>query len=71
MAERRIIQIAVVTDGNNTEREDRVYALANDGTVWCNDKGPNRWREKPADDWFALPALPQPELEPENPNGLF
>jgi hypothetical protein len=46
---RQITQIAVT---NDHETGDAIYALCNDGTVWCR-----------ADniDWLRLPQIPQPK----------
>ncbi len=50
---RKIIQIAA---SENAEGGRSVFALCDDGTLWCSVSGERRWL-----DWQPFPEIPQPE----------
>jgi hypothetical protein len=52
---RKVVQIAAMAGGDSV---DKLYALANDGTVWV--LSPNAYEPG----WFPVPPVPQSEPSP-------
>jgi len=81
MSERKIVRFHVVTnqfrsDGDLWEpfQEDRLYALADDGTMWTRSIVRHERMaesETRVGTWVAVSALPQPEPETEDDDDLW
>lgn len=56
---RKIIQISATKGAYEDYDEDNVFALCDDGTLWC------LWRSSEENEgkWYALPPIPQKKDE--------